>query len=126
MLADHAYAEDWFVEMMNTQNFVFFIELCVELLINILAYGPGGLVNDPWKAFDLFVALGTSAGYIASSPQISSFAKSFRILRVIRLMKMIKPIRVIMETLIICLPQVCASPLPLSYFQWRLSCSSIQ
>mmetsp|Transcript_3722 Transcript_3722/g.9015 ORF Transcript_3722/g.9015 Transcript_3722/m.9015 type:complete len:2275 (-) Transcript_3722:103-6927(-) len=106
MLSDHANPQPWFVEMMFIQNTVFFGELCFEVLLNVIAFGPGGFLNDIWKAFDLFVCVGSSISYVANSAIVGQFAKTFRILRVIRLMKMIKPIRVIMETLIICLPQL--------------------
>ena len=71
-------------------------------------YGFGCFYNDPWKGFDLLVALGTSAGYVADNAKLAQFAKSFRLMRVVRLMKMIKAIRVILETLLQSIPQVYA------------------
>lgn len=103
---DHANAQPWFVAMIDMQNTVFFGELVFEVLLGALGYGIGGFYNDIWKAFDLFVCMGTAIGYVSGSARMGQFAKTFRILRVIRLMKMIKPIRVIMETLLICVPQL--------------------
>ena len=79
--------------MMDIQNTVFYGLLLFEILMNTIAYGPGGFFNDAWKGFDVLVALGTTAGYIGSNPQLAQFAKSFRLMRVVRLMKMIRPIR---------------------------------
>mmetsp|Transcript_42872 Transcript_42872/g.135198 ORF Transcript_42872/g.135198 Transcript_42872/m.135198 type:complete len:1863 (-) Transcript_42872:2108-7696(-) len=84
--------------ILTLQNDVFFGLLVFEVCIFLIAYGPGGFYNDPWKGFDLFVALGTGSGYIANNPKISAGARVFRLMRVIRLMKAFKPIRIIMET----------------------------
>lgn len=107
MLADHANASDGFVFALTLQNDIFYFELVLEIIIYAFAFGVGGFYNDPWKAFDFFVALGSSAMWIpGSNPKIAQFAKSFRLMRVIRLMKMIRPIRIILETLLQSLPQL--------------------
>ncbi len=67
--------------------------LLLEIFLYACAYGPGGFIDDPWKAFDLFVAAGTTTGYAQQNQRIAQFAKSFRLMRVVRLMKMITPIR---------------------------------
>jgi hypothetical protein len=61
---------------------------------------------DAWKLFDVFVVAGTALGYIFNNSRVVQFAKAFRLMRVVRLMAMIKPIRIILETLIMCIPQV--------------------
>jgi hypothetical protein len=75
------------------QNNVFFGVLLLEIFLYACAFGLGGFLNDPWKAFDLVVAVGTTTGYAQQNQRIAQFAKSFRLMRVIRLMRMITPIR---------------------------------
>ena len=106
MLADHADASADFTAMMDVQNTVFYGLLLFEILLNTIAYGPGGFYNDGWKGFDLLVAVGTTAGYAGNNASLSQFAKSFRLMRVIRLMKMIGPIRIILETMLQSIPQL--------------------
>lgn len=106
MLSDHANPSAFFTLVMDTQNLIFFLELLAEIFLNALAYGPGVLIDDKWKVFDVFVAGGTFVGYLISSPQITQFVKAFRLLRFLRLMTIIKKIRIILETLVKCLPQL--------------------
>lgn len=106
MLSDHVDPEPWFEEVIDTQNLIFFMELLAEIFMTALAYGPGILVDDVWKSFDMFVAAGSLIGYLISSPQITQFVKAFRLMRVVRLMIIIKKIRIILETLVKCLPQL--------------------
>ena len=67
------------------------------------------LPHDVSHRSQLFLAdsplgsLGTALGPILGS-KLGTFAKSLRLLRIVVLMNMIKPIRVILETLIACLP----------------------
>eukprot|EP00960_Hanusia_phi_P041224 754897-Hanusia_phi.AAC.1 len=98
MLMENADAGKTLTTILSMQNDVFFILLDVEVFIYLIAYGPGGFFNDPWKGFDLFVAIGTGSGYIANNPKVSAGARVFRLMRVVRLMKAFKPIRIIMET----------------------------
>jgi hypothetical protein len=86
MLADHADASPQFTELVDMQNLIFFIELWLEVLCMVLAFGPGALINDVWKEFDLLVCVGTSAGYVLNNDSIAQFVKAFRLTRVIRLM----------------------------------------
>eukprot|EP00283_Hemiselmis_rufescens_P001020 CAMPEP_0173470360 /NCGR_PEP_ID=MMETSP1357-20121228/77838_1 /TAXON_ID=77926 /ORGANISM="Hemiselmis rufescens, Strain PCC563" /LENGTH=1141 /DNA_ID=CAMNT_0014438635 /DNA_START=15 /DNA_END=3438 /DNA_ORIENTATION=+ len=106
MLADHADPSPNFQRLMDLQNLVFYFELIAEILLFVIAFGPGALYDDTWKRFDLFVAVGSTLGYIASSPEVTQFVKAFRLLRVVRLMIIIKKIRIIIETLVKCLPQL--------------------
>lgn len=106
MLADHTDPHPKFTEIMDGQNLFFFLELVGELVLYVMAVGPGGLVDDPWKNFDIFVCLGTLVGYLGNNKEITQFVKAFRLLRVVRLMIIIKKIRIILETLIKCIPQL--------------------
>jgi len=106
MLADHTDPSPEFTAIMDAQNLFFFIELGAELLAYLFAVGPGGLVDDLWKNFDMFVFLGTFIGYVSNNKDVTQFVKAFRLLRVVRLMIIIKKIRIILETLIKCIPQL--------------------
>lgn len=61
---------------------------------------------DGWKVFDMIVLGGMTLGYGLNNPKISQFVKAFRLMRVVRLMTFIKPIRIILDTLLICMPQL--------------------
>mmetsp|Transcript_28355 Transcript_28355/g.59219 ORF Transcript_28355/g.59219 Transcript_28355/m.59219 type:complete len:1163 (-) Transcript_28355:45-3533(-) len=106
MLADHADSSDAFNQMMDQQNFFFFIELCFEVLMNFVGHGFGGFLDDRWKGFDLLIMCGTTIGYLSTTKEFLIFSKAFRLFRVIRLMRMVKAIRIILETLISILPEV--------------------
>eukprot|EP00960_Hanusia_phi_P035947 752049-Hanusia_phi.AAC.4 len=106
MLVDHAGASQRFENMIASQNNFFFAVLVLEVCINLIGFGPGAFIYDNWKTFDLIIALGSSAGYMAQNDKVSQFSKSFRLFRIFKLMKMITPIRIILETLISCLPQL--------------------
>ena len=47
------------------------------MALNVLAYGPGGFYDDPWKAFDLVVMTGTLLGEFATSgsTNVASFMR---------------------------------------------------
>lgn len=47
---------------------VFYALLLFEILLNTIAYGPGGFYNDGWKGFDLLVAVGTTGEMILQPP----------------------------------------------------------
>mmetsp|Transcript_4437 Transcript_4437/g.13238 ORF Transcript_4437/g.13238 Transcript_4437/m.13238 type:complete len:593 (+) Transcript_4437:3900-5678(+) len=105
MLTDHADAVPSFEQFMNAQSTIFFLELVIEVILNLVAYGPGGFIDDSWKLFDFLVMLGSASSYVTSNSTIGRAAKVFRLLRVIRLMRMIKAVRGILETMISSLPQ---------------------
>ena len=105
-LTDHANSPAWYNDVIETQNNIFNYVLFVEVFLSLIGYGPGGFLDDRWKAFDGFVAAGSLAGMILSNPSVTKFSKAFRLARILRLMIMIKAIRVIMETLISALPQL--------------------
>ncbi len=66
-----------FRRIIDLQNLVFFLELCFEVLLNVVGYGPGGFFDHPWKGFDLLVALGSLVGYLAgSNGHFGNFARS--------------------------------------------------
>jgi hypothetical protein len=75
MLADHADSSDAFNQMMDQQNFLFFIELCFEVFINFVGHGIGGLLDDRWKGFDLLIMCGTTIGYLSTTKEFLIFSK---------------------------------------------------
>ena len=103
-LTDHANSPPWYDDVIATQNNIFNYVLFVEVFLTLIGYGPGGFIDDKWKAFDGLVAIGSLAGMILSNPSVTKFSKAFRLARILRLMIMIKAIRVILETLISVLP----------------------
>jgi len=85
LLADNADADEHYQQVMETQNNIFYGELVFEVVLCTIAYGPLGFYNDFYRAFDLFVCVGSALGYIFNNKAITSFVKVFRLARVIRL-----------------------------------------
>lgn len=106
LLMDHADPVQAFTDFMLVQTWIFFLELAFEVLLFLVAYGPGSFVDDLWKAFDLFVTVSGGLGLMSGDRMLTLESKAFRLLRIIRLMRMVKPVRVILETLVQSLPQV--------------------
>ena len=106
MLSDHKGASPEFVELLELQNLIFFLVLAVEVAIAIVGCGPGGVIDDKWKLFDLVVVSGTAAGYASNAKALTQFVRGFRLLRIFRLMNKIKAIKVIFETVISSAPQL--------------------
>ena len=106
MLADHRDPAPEFAQVYALQNTALFWVLVGETTLVAMGYGPQGWLNDGWKAFDLFVCVGSAAGVISSRPDIQTVSRCFRVFRIVRLMKMFRPIRIILNTLIASLPQL--------------------
>jgi hypothetical protein len=106
MLADHQNPTPEFKQAYELQNVVAFWVLFCETVLVVMAYGPQGWLNDGWKAFDLFILMGSAAGVISSRPDVETVSRCFRVFRIIRLMKMFRPIRIILSTIVTCLPQL--------------------
>jgi hypothetical protein len=106
MLADHRDPNPQFARISTLTNSILFYALVFETALVAIAYGPQGWLNDGWKAFDLFVCVGSAAGVISSRKEVETVSRCFRIFRIIRLLKMIKPIRIILSTLLSSLPQL--------------------
>jgi len=106
LLMDHTSPTPEFEQFMLVQTWIFFLELALEVLLFLVAYGPGSFWDDAWKAFDLFVTISGGLGLLSGVAILTQGSKAFRLLRIIRLMRMLKPIRVILETLLNSLPQV--------------------
>lgn len=106
MLADHKNPTPEFEQAFELQNVVAFWVLFGETVLIVMAYGPQGWLNDGWKAFDLFILVGTAAGVISSRPDVETVSRCIRVFRIIRLMKMFRPIRTILKTIVTCSPQL--------------------
>ena len=48
MVSDHADESEWFRQFMDVQNMVFFIELCIEVLLYLIAHGVVGVLTGEW------------------------------------------------------------------------------
>lgn len=106
MLTEHSDPTASFAGIIRIQNTIFLGALWTEVVLNTIGFGFGGLLNDPWKMFDVIIALGTAAGYVTNNQRLSQFANAFRLMRILKLMRMIKPIKVILETLLSTIPQL--------------------
>jgi len=51
MVSDHADESQWFRQFMDVQNMVFFIELCLEVLLYLIAHGVVGVLTGEWHFF---------------------------------------------------------------------------
>jgi hypothetical protein len=108
LLADNVDAEAGteYRFLLDTQNHVFFGQLCFEIILMTLAYGIGGFYNDIWRAFDLFVCVGQSVGMAVQNRTIERVARVFRLARVLRLAARIKSVRMILETFLDTAPKL--------------------
>jgi hypothetical protein len=48
---------------LGVQNSIFFGELCLEIILYLIAEGPGIFLEDGWRVFELVLALGSAYGY---------------------------------------------------------------
>ena len=103
---DHRGAAEYYEDIIDLQNNIFNYVLFFEVFVAMVGWGPGGFLDDRWKLFDAFVAVGSITGMVVQNPMITKFSKAFRLVRILRLMIMIKAIRVILETLVAVLPQL--------------------
>ena len=106
MATRHADATEEFEAFINYQNLTFGILLSAEVALQLVAYGLEGSIADGWLLLDLAVAMGTWGGYIGGDPSAGQFAKGFRLLRLMRLLHVLPPVRIILETLVVSLPQL--------------------
>ncbi len=106
MLSDHADASPEYLYFVETQSLVFYFQLLAEVLLELVAWGPLGILDNNWRLLDSLVTFTSSIGYITGNELTNKVAKAFRLIRVIRLMKVIKPVRIILETLVACIPSL--------------------
>jgi len=78
-LTDHASASEFYENIVQQQNNVFNYVLFVEVFLSLIGYGPGGFVDDKWKAFDAFVAVGSLAGMIVSLQHTATHCDSLQL-----------------------------------------------
>ena len=107
LLSDHAEPHPQWLAATRLLDIVFFVQLCFEVVINLLAYGVGGFLSDWWKIFDGVVALISCLGFLfTGASTVAVFVRSARAFRIIRLMRMIQKLRVILETMVSSMPQM--------------------
>jgi len=109
MLADYQARQDGFEFYWE----LFFLAcFTVELVIKLIAQGLGGYFKDPWNWLDfVVVANGITSQILAllgtGGTGAVSVLRLFRMLRPLRALKRVKGMRVIVNTLISSLPQIC-------------------
>ena len=69
MLFFHSDASPSLYTFLSVQNAIFFGELCLEVLLYLVAEGPGIFLPDTWRAFELVLAIGSAYGY-AQTPYL--------------------------------------------------------
>ena len=105
MLVDHSDASDLLSNMIYWQNICTYVLLGIEVAMNFLAYGLKGFFIDRWRIFDLVIVLTSFMQLSGNSASYLQFLKGLRLVRVFRLLNQIRPVRVILETFLLCLPQ---------------------
>ena len=106
LTADHTEPAPGWLRITGMLEYVFFAELCFEVIVNMVGYGIGGYLSDPWKVFDLIVVLMSTIGFLyTEASTVGVFARASRAIRILRLMRMISSLRVILETLASSIPQ---------------------
>ena len=106
MLTDHADASTEFERMMTFQNDFFYAELVFEVLLRLIADGPRHFVSKGWNRFDALVAAGLTVAYIGDGVALGAFAKGFRLMRLLRLMVFLRSIRIVLDTVVVSMPQL--------------------
>ena len=106
MLSDHADASAAYSNFIESQNLFFYFQLLVEVLLEFVAWGPLGVLDNYWRLLDAAVIFTSSIGYITGNELTNKIAKAFRLMRVVKIMKVIKPVRIILETLVACIPSL--------------------
>eukprot|EP00960_Hanusia_phi_P044239 756535-Hanusia_phi.AAC.3 len=105
MLSDHSDASDLLIKIIYWQNVSTYILLGIEVILNFLAYGLKGFFVDRWRIFDLVIVLTSFTLLAGPTGSYLQFLKGLRLIRIFRLLNQIRPVRVILETFLLCLPQ---------------------
>jgi hypothetical protein len=93
--------------IIDTQNLVFFLELCCEVALNVVAFGIGGFYNDLAKSFDLIACAAQVIGLVVGSQMLERIGRVTRLCRaaVVGRQKF-KVARKILDTFAFTLPQL--------------------
>jgi hypothetical protein len=108
---------DTFELVMEVQQFVFDIELLLEVMLGLVALGPRAYFSKGWMMMDFFMASGSVLSIISRHAALDSSdkavlrasamaARNMRVLRVLRALSFLKLTRSIVRTLISCVPKL--------------------
>jgi hypothetical protein len=83
MLFYHSDSSQSFNIFLSVQNAIFFGELCLEIILYLIAEGPGIFLEDGWRLFELLLALGSAYGYTQTAyidGDLSSISVLFQVI----------------------------------------------
>jgi hypothetical protein len=86
MLFYHSDSSQNFDIFLSVQNAIFFGELCFEMILYLIAEGPGIFFEDGWRFFELFLALGSAYGYTQTAyidGDLSSISVLFQVISLV-------------------------------------------
>jgi hypothetical protein len=106
LLGDHANKSAEFEDFLQIASFVFWLLLCGELLLHLLARGPKCFMASYWMLFDVCITIGISVAYASGSSLAMRRAQCLRLVRILKALAKFKQFRMILEALITCLPQL--------------------
>ena len=106
LLGDHANKSAKFEDFLQLASSVFWLLLCGEMLLHLLAQGPKCFMVSYWMLFDLCVTIGISVAYASGSSLAMRRAQCLRLVRILKALAKFKQFRVILEALLTCLPQL--------------------
>jgi predicted permease len=90
LLIDHPDKTVDFATFLRVSNFLFYLVLCAEVLLHLLAQGPRCLSANYWILFDLCIAIGISAAYFSGSASDMRRAQSLRLARIVKVIATFK------------------------------------
>ena len=102
----------YMVDLLEILNYVFAFIFNVEMILKLISDGHRYFLNN-WNLFDMFIVLSADIGIVLEFFQLSGNFKSvstvFRALRILRIAKLLKEfenIRVILDSVVVILPNI--------------------
>jgi len=102
----------YMVDLLEFLNYVFAFIFNVEMILKLISDGHRYFLNN-WNLFDMFIVLSADIGIVLEFFQLSGNFKSvstvFRALRILRIAKLLKEfenIRVILDSVVVILPNI--------------------
>ena len=102
----------YMVDLLEFLNYVFAFIFNVEMILKLISDGHRYFLNN-WNLFDMFIVLSADIGIVLEFYQLSGNFKSvstvFRALRILRIAKLLKEfenIRVILDSVVVILPNI--------------------
>ena len=109
MSMTHADMSEDFEQGLFLVNCGFAAIFCVEAIMKLIAFKPGGYFRDPWNTFDFFVVTLSVVGIAVTlttdiSATYLSIIRVFRVARIFRLIPKAKGLKKLFQTLLYSLP----------------------